>query len=87
MNNNIELLNNALDSIRKFTDFKPEIGIVLGSGLGEFARNVKEECSISYKDICDFPVSTNKMHKGRFVFGNNRSYFYICSITFDWSKL
>lgn len=69
MNNNIELLNNALDSIRKITDFKPEIGIVLGSGLGDFARNVKEECSISYKDICDFPVSTNKMHKGRFVFG------------------
>ncbi len=62
-------MNNCLSQIRKITNLNPEIAIVLGSGLGSFAKKVKKECIIPYADIEDFPVSTNKMHKGRFVLG------------------
>lgn len=69
MNNNYELLIESLDSIRKITDFIPEIGIVLGSGLGDFASNIDVVATIPYSEIKNFPISTNKMHKGCFVLG------------------
>ncbi len=62
-------LKSCVASIRKITDFKPEIAIVLGSGLGDFAETIKITQTIDYKDIEDFPVSTVSGHKGRFVFG------------------
>lgn len=51
------------------TDFHPQIGIVLGSGLGALAEEIEIMDSISYHDIPGFPVSTAPSHKGRFVFG------------------
>ena len=62
-------LQSCLKSIREKTDFKPEVGLVLGSGLGDFAETIKTEATVEYKDIEGFPVSTVKGHKGRFVFG------------------
>lgn len=62
-------LQSCLESIRKVTDFKPEIGLILGSGLGDYAETIKTEAVVEYKDIEGFPVSTVKGHKGRFVFG------------------
>lgn len=47
----------------------PEIGIVLGSGLGNFATEIKIEQEISYNDIPHFPVSTVEGHHGKLVFG------------------
>lgn len=64
-----EKLLACLKSIRNRTDFQPEIGLVLGSGLGDYADNINVKCTIEYKDIDGFPVSTVKGHKGRFVFG------------------
>ena len=55
--------------IRGITDFKPLIGVVLGTGLGNFIDNVDVKASIYYKDIPNLPISTNPAHKGRFVFG------------------
>jgi len=50
--------------------FKPEIGLVLGSGLGFFADDRIEVAGrIDYADIPDFPVSTVPGHAGRFVYG------------------
>lgn len=69
MKNNYALLLESLDSIRKITDFTPEIGIVLGSGLGDFVSNIDVVNTIPYSEIKNFPISTNKMHKGRFVLG------------------
>ncbi|MCL2201745.1 MAG: purine-nucleoside phosphorylase [Oscillospiraceae bacterium] len=63
-------LTNCLEQIRKVTDFKPKVAIVLGSGLGGFADEVEAEASISYSEIEGFPVSTVPGHKGRFVFGH-----------------
>ena len=58
----------AIDFIKSRTDIRPEIGIVLGSGLGD-AFAVENPDYIDYTDIPDFPVSTVSGHAGRFVFG------------------
>lgn len=55
--------------VREITDFKPKIGIVLGTGLGSFVNRVDIKSSIYYKDIPGLPVSTNPAHQGRFIFG------------------
>lgn len=62
-------LKKCVKSIKKITDFEPEIAIVLGSGLGEFANNIKTVATVDYNKIKGFPVSTVSGHKGRFVFG------------------
>lgn len=62
-------LINAYNYINNVTKIKPEIAVVLGSGLGNFADNIEVETIIPYKDIPDFPVSTIEGHKGCFVLG------------------
>jgi len=62
-------LKKCLESVRKRTDFQPETGLVLGSGLGDFADGIEIRDVVEYSDIEGFPVSTVKGHKGRFVFG------------------
>ncbi len=64
-----EKLQNCLKSVREKTDFVPEIALILGSGLGEYAQEIEVVTTIDYKDIEGFPVSTVAGHKGRFVFG------------------
>ena len=49
--------------------FKPEVALVLGSGLGDYADTIRVEAVLDYHDIEGFPVSTVSGHKGRFVFG------------------
>lgn len=58
------------DYCRTVTDFEPRVGLVLGSGLGNYAKNMKVECEIPYGDIPGFPVSTVEGHDGRFLFGH-----------------
>ena len=62
-------LQKAISSIRAKTDFVPEIAIILGSGLGDFADNIETVATVEYNDIEGFPISTVAGHKGRFVFG------------------
>ena len=70
MSNTIyEKLIACRDAVRKVTDFEPEVALVLGSGLGAFADNIKVECEVSYSDIPGFPVSTVPGHAGKFIFG------------------
>lgn len=51
------------------TNFTPEIGIVLGSGLGNLTADIKIEFEIPYEQIPNFPVSTVQGHKGALIFG------------------
>lgn len=60
---------NLLSKVRKFTDFKPNVAIILGSGLGALADEIDVKAVVNYKDIEGFPQSTVQGHKGRFVFG------------------
>lgn len=47
----------------------PTIGIVLGSGLGNFVEEIIVEKEVAYEDIPNFPVSTVEGHKGKLIFG------------------
>jgi len=55
--------------IKTKTDFQPQIGIVLGSGLGNLGNQIDVEFSIDYSDIPNFPNSTVKGHHGKLIFG------------------
>lgn len=65
----IERLRKAVAFIRTKTDWKPEVAIILGTGLGNFASKVKKEAEIPYKTIPGFPVSTVQSHAGNLLFG------------------
>ncbi|MCB7303730.1 purine-nucleoside phosphorylase [Bariatricus massiliensis] len=69
MKKEYEMLKRCCEYCRTKTDFIPRIGLVLGSGLGDFAKCVQVECEIPYKDIPGFPVSTVAGHDGRYIFG------------------
>lgn len=62
-------LMGCLASVREKTDFKPEVALILGSGLGDYADEIRIVDTVEYSDIEGFPVSTVSGHKGRFVFG------------------
>lgn len=55
--------------IQKATGCKPEIAIVLGTGLGNLVSEIAIEHTLSYSDIPNFPVSTVEGHKGQLIFG------------------
>lgn len=59
----------AVKFIRSKTGFKPDVLIVLGTGLGKLAEQMNTELSIPYEDIPHFPVSTVESHSGRLRFG------------------
>lgn len=63
-------MENIVSIINSLTaDFKPLVGIVLGSGLGSFASELELKYSISYSEIPGFPVSTVAGHDGKLLFG------------------
>lgn len=68
MNEVYNKLKGCFDSIESKLPFRPKVGLILGSGLGNYADNVETVATIDYKDIKEFPVSTAPGHKGRFVF-------------------
>lgn len=71
MNEVYEKLLRCYESVKDKIPFEPQVGLVLGSGLGGYADsgNIDVKATISYKDIEGFPVSTAPGHVGQFVFG------------------
>ncbi len=69
MNPVYEKLLKCFESYQKKIDFKPEVALILGSGLGDYADDIKVVDTLDYHDIEGFPVSTVPGHKGRFIFG------------------
>ncbi|MBQ8138170.1 MAG: purine-nucleoside phosphorylase [Lachnospiraceae bacterium] len=65
----MEKLEGVFNSVREKTDFVPKVGLVLGSGLGEFAKEINVSFELPYSEIEGFPVSTVPGHDGRFIFG------------------
>lgn len=67
-----DLYTNALaaaDFLKSKTTLRPQIGLILGSGLGDFAEAVKDAVVVPYADIPNFPQSTVQGHSGRLVIG------------------
>ncbi|MDA3779642.1 MAG: purine-nucleoside phosphorylase [Bacteroidales bacterium] len=65
----LEKIKNTASFIQKKTNFKPEIGIILGTGLGGLVKDIKIEHTLAYKDIPNFPVSTVEGHSGKLILG------------------
>lgn len=56
--------------IKKRTDdFQPEVGIILGTGLGNLVQEIKVEYQLMYSNIPNFPISTVEFHSGKLIFG------------------
>ena len=75
-----EELEKAYKSIEDRIPFTPDIALVLGSGLGEYAEDpdFQVEAEIPYGEIEGFPVSTVSGHDGRFVFGTVKGKKVVC---------
>ena len=65
----LKIINETANFLKDKTNFSPEIGIILGTGLGGLVNDIDIEHSISYEDIPNFPVSTVEGHSGRLIFG------------------
>ncbi|WP_282787205.1 purine-nucleoside phosphorylase [Flavobacterium croceum] len=64
-----EKVQETVDFILEKTQFTPEYGVILGSGLGSFTNDIDVEYVLDYASIPNFPVSTVQGHKGALVFG------------------
>ena len=62
-------IENAFSHIRGKTNAAPTVGLILGSGLGGFADDLKDKLYVPFEEIPEFPLSTVAGHKGAFVFG------------------
>lgn len=63
-----EKVDRCYKSIQEKLPFTPQLALVLGSGLGDYADGFPNEGAVEYQDIEGFPVSTVPGHKGRFIF-------------------
>lgn len=63
LNETIEYINKRID------DFKPELGIILGTGLGGLVNEIEVAHQLMYSNIPNFPISTLEFHSGKLIFG------------------
>jgi purine-nucleoside phosphorylase len=63
-----EQLNDTIAYIKTKYNKQPAIGVVLGSGLGNFIEEIQVDAEINYSDLPHFPVSTVKGHSGKLIF-------------------
>ena len=64
-----EQVQETVSFIKEKTNFTPEYGVILGSGLGSFTDDIQIEFTLPFTEIPNFPVSTVQGHKGALVFG------------------
>jgi purine-nucleoside phosphorylase len=79
-------IQESAEYIKKQGVINPEIGIILGTGLGGLVNHINIELSIDYSDIPNFPVATVEYHSGKLIYGelsgkkvlvmNGRFHFY-----------
>lgn len=66
----LDTIQSTTEYIQKKTgDFKPEIGIILGTGLGALVDEIQVEYQLHYSNIPNFPISTLEFHSGKLIFG------------------
>lgn len=64
-----EKVQQTVNYLKERTNYTPEFGVILGSGLGSFIFDITIEHQIPYEEIPNFPVSTVEGHKGNLIFG------------------
>lgn len=65
----LKKIKDSAEFISAKTGFEPEVGIILGTGLGGLVEHIDTHHTIDYHDIPDFPVSTVEGHQGKLIFG------------------
>ena len=81
MDPRVERIYTSADYVRGVLEdscLRPEVGIILGSGLGKIVSRIEEQVIIPYKDIPGFPISTAIGHKGNFIVGKLGGKTVIC---------
>ena len=78
MGNWMSKINEASAFIRAKTDFVADLGIILGTGLGNLVNEIEVDLVIDYADIPFFPTSTVESHKGKLIFGKLSGRNVIC---------
>ena len=66
----LKKIKESAEFLEKKTSYNPQVGVILGTGLGGLVNEIEIEHSISYEDIPNFPLSTVEGHSGRLIFGN-----------------
>lgn len=69
MNELRQKIQEACTLLKTKTKIQPEIGIILGTGLGALAKEIDAEAFVPYQEIPHFPLSTVESHAGRLIFG------------------
>ena len=67
-----ERIDSALAAIRQRTSAAPEMGLILGSGLGDFCDRLEDRIEVPFDQLPGFPLPTVEGHAGAFVFGTCR---------------
>ena len=62
-------IHEAVSYIQKYISATPQVGVILGTGLGGFAKEIEIDAQINYEDIPHFPQSTVESHAGEFLVG------------------
>ncbi len=66
----LRTLQESIDYIKHKTDnYEPEIGIILGTGLGGLVNEIEIQHQLMYSNIPNFPMSTLEFHSGKLIFG------------------
>ena len=65
----LKTIKETVSYIRSKIDLQPEIGIILGTGLGGMVNEIEIDSVLEYEDIPNFPVSTVESHHGKLIFG------------------
>ena len=65
----LERIEAAAEVVRARSALQPEVGIILGTGLGGLADEIAVEATIPYQEIPGFPLSTVESHAGRLLLG------------------
>lgn len=68
----------AIAAVRAVTDFKPKIGLILGTGLGKLAERIDIQQTLPYDSLPHFPVSTVESHRGRLLIGTLEGVPVVC---------
>lgn len=69
MDQRYQKLMDCYACFQKKISFVPQVALVLGSGLGDYANDIKVVAELDYKEIDGFPTSTVQGHEGKYIFG------------------
>ena len=65
----LKLINETVDFLKQKGFENAEIGIILGTGLGQLINDIKIICQVSYNQIPNFPTATVELHKEKLIYG------------------